>query len=65
MEEFSEGKWNKIGAFGENFMVRVSDPPSKEQVVQNDFKALSLGRKYRLKITFPVELISKELEFKK
>ncbi|MGQ0828759.1 MAG: hypothetical protein ACT4ON_10225 [Bacteroidota bacterium] len=63
IEEYSEGKWKNIGESSESVALNLDK--SKEHTTQNQFGPLQSGRKYRLKVTFPVLLISKELEYKK
>lgn len=61
IQEFKEGKWISVtGLAAEG----IHTDPSIEKIIQDEFKPLTSG-KYRLKIMFPTELVSKELEFKK
>ena len=62
IEEFDEGKWNVITKIS----VESNDmSPLDTKIEENQIKNLKAERKYRLKIIFPIELMSKEAKYKK
>ena len=66
IEEFNKEKWIIVSGSKESneSIFPVSDK-DKGYVSKNEFKKLTSGKKYRLKITYPITLISTELEYKK
>jgi hypothetical protein len=66
IEELNKGKWIAISHNSDASIEIIHDSENdKGFSFKNEFKTLISGRKYRLKITYPIALISKELEFKK
>ena len=62
VEEFNGAKWNSISSVGSETLDGNS---SKETIVEDKLSKLISGRKYRLKITYPMVLISEEITCKK